>query len=53
MPAVRRAKLLLLATVTVAASCAHAQAGEDAAARAADTIFASAPAGCSSVSNSG
>jgi len=43
MPAVRRAKLLLLATVIVAASCAHAQAGEDAAARAADTISTAVP----------
>lgn len=43
MPAVRRAQLLLLAMMTVAASCAHARAGEDAAARAADTHRGAAP----------
>jgi len=43
MPAVRRAKLLLLAILSVAASCAFAQAGEDAAARAADTSSMALP----------
>lgn len=38
MPAVRRAKLLLLAVLSAAASCTFVQAGEVAAARAADTI---------------